>query len=195
VSQSVIRTATPDDRARVVDTVVAAFAGDPAFHYFFRDPATFVSQATAFAGYLFDKRVALDTVWIAEDGAAVAMWDPPTKADTIAPTVTLEVSTDAMAQLDAYDAAVHGKLPTAPHWYLGVLGTHPDHAGRRLGRAVMAAGLAQAANDGVPAYLETARASNVDIYRRSGWEVTAAVAVPDLDVWVMRHPGNRGGSR
>lgn len=189
MSQPVIRTATPHDRARVVDTVVAAFADDPAFHYFFRDPATFASQATAFAGYLFDKRVGLDTVWIAEDGAAVAMWDPPTKADTIAPAVTLEVSTDAMAQLDAYDAAVHGRLPTTPHWYLGVLGTHPDHAGRRLGRAVMAAGLAQAANDGVPAYLETARASNVDIYRRSGWEVTAAVAVPDLDVWVMRHPG------
>jgi GNAT superfamily N-acetyltransferase len=152
-------------------------------------------QASAFAGYLFDKRVDLGTVWVAEDGAAVAMWDPPAKVDTVAPAATLEVSPDARAQLDAYDAAVHGELPATPHWYLGVLGTHPDHAGRRLGRAVMAAGLARAATDGVPAYLETARASNVAMYRGSGWEVTAAVRMPELDVWVMRHAGIGDGPR
>jgi hypothetical protein len=30
---------------------------------------------------------------------------------------------------------------TSPFWYLGVLGTHPDRAGRRWGHAVMTAGL------------------------------------------------------
>jgi aldehyde dehydrogenase (NAD+) len=56
-------------------------------------------------------------------------------------------------------------------------------------RAVMAAGLASARADGLPAYLETTNPGNVELYRRSGWQVTAERSVGELMVWVMRHPG------
>jgi hypothetical protein len=72
---------------------------------------------------------------------------------------------------------------------LGVLATHPDHAGRRLGRTVMQPGLECAQADGVPAYLETATARNVGIYERAGWEVTNQLIVEGLDVWIMRYGG------
>lgn len=183
MSGAVVRVATPADRPRVVETVVAAFVADSAFRYFFPDATTYEHEAGVFAAYLFDLRVAHSTVWVAGDGAAVAMWEPP---GVPGKQLRLDLPAGTLARLEAYEQTVHPALPDAPHWYLGVLATHPDHAGRRWGRAVMAAGLERARADGLPAYLETTTASNVALYERAGWHVDAAVPVDALTVRVMR---------
>jgi GNAT superfamily N-acetyltransferase len=87
--------------------------------------------------------------------------------------------------LARYHAAVEGLLPSGPHWYLGVLATHPDHTGRRLGRLVMAAGIRAARDAGLPAYLETVTQRNVEIYQRSGWTLVRTVTTDGLTVRVM----------
>ena len=92
---------------------------------------------------------------------------------------------DALERVRAYDEAVHAALPSEPFWYLGVLGTHPDHTGRRWAQAVMHAGLDRAAADALPAVLETSNPANVDFYRRAGWQVTAEVETP-LPIWIMQ---------
>ena len=53
----------------------------------------------------------------------------------------------------------------------------------------MSAGLAKAAHDGLPAFLETTNPANVAWYARAGWEVAGTAQVDDLEVWVLRHPG------
>jgi GNAT superfamily N-acetyltransferase len=196
--------ATVADRERVVDTVVSAFRNDPAFRYFFPDEAAYRDQAGVFAGHLFDRRVVRGTVWVVEGGAAVTMWDAPGE-DPADPVSTLDLPPDARARLEHFDAVVGAALPADPFWYLGVVATHPDHAGRRWGRALMAAGLDRAATAGLPAYLETANPRNVDLYRNVGWEVVAHVTAggagqdgtaggagqdgtAGLPVWVMRWP-------
>ena len=52
----------------------------------------------------------------------------------------------------------------------------------------MRPGLERAAADGLPAYLETVTASNVVLYERSGWAVSATVPVGGIEVRIMRHP-------
>ena len=181
-----VRPATPADRDQVVATVVAAFVADPAFRYFFLDDQTYAAEAGAFAGYLFDKRIRPGGVWVVQDGAAVSMWNPPrTLPDPAQP--PLDVPAATLARIDAFDGVVHTAMPTDPHWYLGVLATHPDHAGQRWGRAVMRPGLERAAADGLPAYLETVTASNVVLYERSGWTLSATVPVGDIEVRIMRY--------
>ena len=134
--------ASTDDRVRVVDTVVRAFAADPAFRHFFPDDATYGEQAAAFAGWLFDRRVGQGTVWVADTGAAVAMWEPPHPAGSADRAEPELVVPDAVrGRLDGYEHTVHRVLPAQPYWYLGVLATAPEHAGRGLARAVMRAGL------------------------------------------------------
>jgi ribosomal protein S18 acetylase RimI-like enzyme len=185
--------ATAADRAQVVDTVEAAFVRDPAFRYFLGGPddAGYPAFARAFAGLLFDKRVSSGSVWIVEGGRAVAMWDAPrttTLSDEgVASAPYGVLAADVQERLGAYDAVVDPIRPTSPHWYLGVLARHPETAGRGWGRAVMSAGLAAAASDGVDAYLETSSPGNVALYERAGWQVAGHAQVSDLPIWVMRH--------
>ncbi|MET7373827.1 GNAT family N-acetyltransferase [Micromonospora arida] len=184
-----ITIATPADRATVVDTLVAAFVKDPVLRCLFPDEETYPRYAAAFFGHLFDKRVHRSSIWTIGGGASVAIWEPP--ADPSAPAHgSPEISpypADVQARVQSYDDVVHDALPTFPFWYLGVLGTHPDSAGRGWGRAVMRAGLARAAADGLPAILETSNPGNVELYRRAGWEVVGSLEEP-VPTWIMQQP-------
>jgi GNAT superfamily N-acetyltransferase len=42
-----------------------------------------------------------------------------------------------------------------PNFYLSLLGTHPSHAGRGIGMALLAENLARIDREGMPAYLES----------------------------------------
>ena len=55
--------------------------------------------------------------------------------------------------------------PREEHWYLEVLGTRPDRQGEGLGSALIRHGLERAEQDGLPAYLESSKESNVAVLR------------------------------
>ncbi|BCJ48253.1 hypothetical protein GCM10010168_26130 [Actinoplanes ianthinogenes] len=178
-----IAVATPADRPQIVESLVATFATDPVIRWFFPSDDAYPEQAAAFFGYLFDKRVGLGAVYVAEGGNAVAIWEPPATG-AVTPVPAPSMPADVRERLDAYDRMMHALLPTEPYWYLGVLGTHPDHHGRRLGHAVMAEGLRRAADAGLPAVLETATEGNVRMYERAGWKVIASATDP-IPIWVL----------
>jgi GNAT superfamily N-acetyltransferase len=219
VTHPQISVATAEDRDAVVATFVAAFAGDPAVRYFLPDDETYPVEAAKLGGQLFDSRVGHGTVWIADGGVAVAMWDPPRRSAPPTPSSLPALpgrsakpndhlplgseesggggpanggaANSGVGNLDRfgrYQAVVHKATPQFPHWYLGVLAAHPDHWGRRLGRTVMAAGLVRAAEDGLPAYLETSTPKNVDVYRSAGFDVAKHLMVDELPVWIMSRP-------
>ncbi|GIE99691.1 GNAT family N-acetyltransferase [Paractinoplanes rishiriensis] len=177
-----ITVATPADRSPVVDTLVAAFVDDPVLRYLF--PADYPRHAAEFFGHLFDKRVRRDSIWTIERGGSTAIWEPP-----FAPAASTvpDLPGPELSRVRRYDDALHAVLPAGPYWYLGVLGTHPRHAGRGWGRAVMAEGLRRAAVDGLPAVLETSKPANVEFYRRAGWQVVATATDP-LPIWVLTVP-------
>jgi ribosomal protein S18 acetylase RimI-like enzyme len=180
---SEITVAGPADRERIIASLVAAFPGDPVLRFLFPGDDDYRREAPIFFGHLFDKRVSKATIWTVEGGASTAIWEPPGGGDV--PAGEIGLSAESRKRMSAYDDALHGALPDEPFWYLGVLGTHPAAAGRRLGRAVMAIGLRRAAADGLPAILETSKPANVELYRRAGWEVVTEFRDP-LPTWVMR---------
>jgi len=175
--------------------LVAAFRGDPSLRYFFPEESAYRVQAAEFFGYLFDKRVVLDTVWCTADLSAAALWTPPAAsvnvdhrnlANELRPSLVEAIGRDASARLDAYEAAVDQLLPADHnHWYLGVLGTNPSSSRNGYGRAVMDAGLALARSEHVDAYLETTNLANVAFYERRGWTVVGHVDYP-LPTWALR---------
>lgn len=173
--------ATMDDRDRVLTAVTSAFRTDPFLRRLFPDEAEYAAHAPTFFGALFDKRVGAGTIWMADAAASIAMWDGPGSM----PLPVLDLPKTALTLLGEYEQAVEGALPDTRHWYLGVLATDPLHAGRGLGRAVMRAGLARAAAEGLPAFLETTNEQNVALYQRAGWMVARELEQP-MRIWVMR---------
>lgn len=171
----------------MVDSLVAAFVKDPILRHLFPDEATYPRYAATFFGNLFDRRVHRSSIWTIGGGASVAVWEPPAESPAAGHGSPAEARypADVWARVQGYDEAVHAALPTYPFWYLGVLGTHPDSAGRGWGRAVMRAGLARAAADGLPAILETSNPANVELYRRAGWEVVGSLSEP-RPTWIMQ---------
>ena len=51
--------------------------------------------------------------------------------------------------------------------------------------SAISAGLRRAADEGVPAVLETSNPANVELYRHAGWTVLRRVTEP-LPIWVMQ---------
>lgn len=171
----------------MVGTLVAAFVKDPVLRHLFPDEDTYPRYAAVFFGDLFDKRVHRSSIWTIGGGASVAIWEPPAEPPAAGHELPEEAPypADVLARVQGYDEIVHAALPTYPFWYLGVLGTHPDSAGRGWGRAVMRAGLARADADGLPAILETSKPGNVELYRRAGWEVVGSLSEP-VPTWIMQ---------
>ncbi len=61
--------------------------------------------------------------------------------------------------------------PRDPHWYVFILGVHPDRKGQGLGGVLMRRVVELAERDRVPAYLETTNPVNLGFYARYGFEV------------------------
>jgi ribosomal protein S18 acetylase RimI-like enzyme len=65
-----------------------------------------------------------------------------------------------------------------PHYYLQVIGVHPDAKGRGIGGALVRHVVGLADSDRVPVYLETSNEINLGFYRRFGFEVAEEFACP-----------------
>jgi ribosomal protein S18 acetylase RimI-like enzyme len=84
----------------------------------------------------------------------------------------------------------HARHAPGPHYYLEVIGVHPDHQGKGLGSRLMAPMLARADSERLPCYLETQTESNVAFYQKRGFEVVEVMDLPDGGPrgWLMLRP-------
>lgn len=148
---------------------------------------------------LFLTRIGLEhgRVWVADDGAAVAVWTTPeTEAAAVFAELAprfVELAGERVRLHHAADEAMRRHRPTEPVWFLGSVGVDPERQGSGLGAAVLRPGLQEAEQAGVPAFLETSSARNVRFYQRLGFDVTAAYPLPDggPDTWAMvRRPAS-----
>ena len=201
---SEVRRVHAGERDAVLATVVAAFRDDPQVRWYFPDDDVYAAGAPRFFGFLLDTRIDGGEVWVADGGAAVAMWVPP-GGNLLGPDLVSGRYDEMVASLPepaprrvvAADDAVDALMPRSSHWYLGVLACHPGRRGERLGSAVVGPVLAAADRAGLPVALETASSRNVAYYTRRGFAVAAHASIradgdPPLDVWVMqREPLDR----
>jgi GNAT superfamily N-acetyltransferase len=79
--------------------------------------------------------------------------------------------------------AVLGRMeklhPIEPHYYLEVIGTDPVKQSKGHGAALMNAVLEKADAEGVGAYLESSKDTNVPYYRKFGFEVVGEIHHPN----------------
>jgi ketosteroid isomerase-like protein len=66
-----------------------------------------------------------------------------------------------------------------PHYYLSLLGTHPDRRGAGLGMGLLAENLERIDEQGMPAFLESSNPVNDSRYERLGFQRIGEFSTPD----------------
>ena len=164
------------------DVLAAAFGDDPVMTFLFPDgPSRSRRSARLFRVLLRRHYLPMHTVWTTAEQAGAALWAPPGhwKVPTgqivrALPALAMSLGRHTVRTLRFMDE-VDRTHPGDPHWYLGILGTDPAQQGRGIGSALMAPVLTRCDDEGVPAYLESSKESNVPFYTRHGFVVVGEV--------------------
>lgn len=169
-----IRRATDADVGRLSVTAVRAFAADPVMRWLYPDDETYLAPGGAVMRPAMERWIRADEVWCTDDGVAVAVWllpgSPQSEPDPAAPPPQ-PPSPELKRRFDLVEAAMSPHTPPEEHWYLQLLGTHPDWQRQGLGAALMGVQFERTDAEGLPCYLATETPENVAYYRRHGFEV------------------------
>ncbi len=192
----VVRRVVPADVATLVEVLARSFDDDPVPRWLFRgDRRRRRGLRRFFAIQLRQTYLERGEVYTTMDLAGAAMWSPPGRARPgwrdlmrlvpVMPYLTgLGRDTPEAARLlSAVDAA----RPREPHWYLATLGTDPDRQRTGVGSALLRSVLDRVDEEGLPAYLESSKQSNLAFYSQHGFEVTGEIRTPrgGPTLWLM----------
>lgn len=181
------------DITAMADSLQGAFFDDPVTSWFLPDAGSRPRRlAGMFTTLLVGQYLPMRTVWTTADQSGAALWAPPGHAKIPmsrivrqAPGMVKALGRHTVRALRFLDV-VEKQHPTEPHWYLGVLGTSPPHQGKGIGAALLAPVLDRCDREGVPAYLESSKPTNIPYYQRFGFETTGEISVSGgPTVWPM----------
>jgi ribosomal protein S18 acetylase RimI-like enzyme len=180
-----VRLAGPDDIPAMAVALGRAFADDPIFEYLVPEVPLDVRAKRATPFFVVDTRIRVRSAsaWTTPEHTGGALWAPPGKwRTTLADTLRLAwpiLRGSRGRALKAFSAlsAIEKVHPRQPHWYLAVLGTDPDHQGKGIGSALMGPVLTRCDVEGIPAYLESSKESNIGYYERFGFTVERELAL------------------
>jgi ribosomal protein S18 acetylase RimI-like enzyme len=169
-----------------------AFEDDPLITWML-PPDDFGGRATLLFDCMIRASMIHESVYTTDDGVCTAVWAPPEAWAFSEEQIEMMAGPFAEAAGERVDRAMSVLIemaevhPSEPHWYLEGLGTHPDWQRRGIASEVLAPVLARCDADGLPAYLETQRESNVPFYRRHGFEVigTKQLSHGAPNMWLM----------
>jgi len=200
VATATVRAADVSDLEGVTETLWLAFRGDPLWSWAFPEHA----QLLPFWRLLVGSALAHEWVWVLGDYAAASVWIPPgrrelseaqeAQASTLLDALLGERADEVEALLERFDGA-HPR--SEPHFYLSLLGTHPERRGEGLGMKLLASNLQRIDALGSAAYLESSNPVNDRRYESVGFERVGAFQTPDgaRSVTTMWRPPAAGAGR
>jgi ribosomal protein S18 acetylase RimI-like enzyme len=189
-----VRRATAEDLGGMAAALAASFHDDPVMCWLFGDePPRPMCYTRSFFTVEGRRHLRHRTVYTADGHPGAAYWDPPSRWKSspmsilrLAPVMIRGIGTRTRMALQGLGRveAAHAERPE--HYYLAVLGTHPDCQCEGIGSALLAPVLATCDTTGVGAYLESSKQANIPFYRRHGFEVVGEVGLPSgPSIWPM----------
>jgi GNAT superfamily N-acetyltransferase len=177
-----VREATKADDNKVADVLARSFWDDPVMSWLVAPARTrYVRQRHFFRSEAASVR-RRGLVLTTDDLAGAAYWLPPKAWKT----PTRDLVLHGLPMVRAFGTRIPTALPlltqmekihpSEPHWYLAVIGTDPVRQGYGVGGALIDHVLERCDDEGVGAYLESSKATNVPYYERFGFKVTEEIA-------------------
>jgi ribosomal protein S18 acetylase RimI-like enzyme len=185
---------TEDGAQAAAQLLALSFDEDPAFVWWFPDPAL----RSELAPHLFTAHVrlalALGDGLLTATGDGAALYLPPgtqiTEDDLVRSGLTDLLgrvgseTADRITRFLATLSRLHTTSMPEPHWQLLFLGVHPAARGHGTGAALVDEVNARATRDGVGVYLETLTPAGVAFYEHRGYRVIGEAEVPGSDLHV-----------
>jgi ribosomal protein S18 acetylase RimI-like enzyme len=188
------RRATTADIPALARTLTRTFHDDPAAEWSCPPEQLRPRVLERFYAARLRQILAEDEVWVDPSLAGAALWLPP-KRWRVSTRDSLELmrcmaSPRLLPRLPLVVRGLRGMEQRhphdPPHWYLAILGTDPESQGQGIGSAVLRPVLERCDEDGVAAYLESSKESNIAFYARHGFKVTEEVDLPrGPRIWLM----------
>jgi GNAT superfamily N-acetyltransferase len=193
-----IRPATRERAPAVAAMVARAFADDPMIRWSL-GPDDLPNRMRRYFTLISEQWADLGVLWESGDAAGAAAWITPDQQNGLADQNAQlrdafhALTSDGGVRHDALWNWVESRIPHEPLWFLDLVAVEPERQRGGVGRALIELGLARAAADHVPAFLETGVERNVAYYERFGFRVVDDDDSP-LDgphVWFMRSDPDR----
>jgi ribosomal protein S18 acetylase RimI-like enzyme len=175
-----VTSTTVSEAERVVAVLVLAFSTDPVARWSFSDPSQYLTHFPTLVRAFGAKAFTHGTGHHSTGFAGAALWLPPgVRADEEALGAAVQASVSPQRQPDVFGlfeqmAKYH---PTAPHWYLPLIGVDPQHQGSGHGSALLRHALTECDREHAPAYLESTNPANIPLSERHGFEILATIQV------------------
>jgi len=192
-----VRAFTKADLKPTCAVMARAFADDPLMAWIFPDEEMRRRRLPAFfAASMRGTGLRFAGTEVMEVGGAVAgcanwlppqAWMPPAWRQLLSlPGYVRTLGSRFAVAGDTY-ATMMRVHPAQPHYSLAGIGTDPVLQGTGIGSALMRSRLVRCDATGMPAYLESSKASNVPFYERHGFRVTRELKIPGGGpmLWLM----------
>jgi ribosomal protein S18 acetylase RimI-like enzyme len=175
------------DRSLVTNIVTLAFTNDPLWGRVLALSDGRTDHHEPFWRLFLEGAFRYPNTWVAGSGEATSVWIPPggiemttAQEKRLGQFVVDHLGPKADVFFDLLERfeAAHPREPE--HYYLSLLGTHPEHRGHGIGMSLLAHNLEIIDAEHAPAYLESSNPANNDRYASVGFEPIGEFA----------HPGN-----
>lgn len=178
----------PGELSTISRTLAKAFVDDPVFGLLFGG-AVPQGRATKFFEIMSRAQLRHGLVYRTPGNEAAAIWAPPGEWKLPfgqivknAPGFVHVFGRRMITNLGVLNRLERAHPTDQPHYYLEFIGTDPVHQGKGMGSHLMQPMVERCDAEGVGAYLESSKESNIAFYGRFGFEVTE----------VLTHKGQRG---
>ncbi len=172
-----VRRASAADIDSVTSIVTQAFAHDPLWAHAMARPDGGTAHHGEFWRLFIEGALRYPWTWLTSGWEATFTWIPPggtemtpEQEQRLADLATNRLGPAAGNYLELLSRFEAAHPRAEPHFYLSLLGTHPDHRGKGIGMRLLAHGLEQIDAEHLPAYLESSNPSNDHRYASVGFE-------------------------
>ncbi len=176
---------TSADFDTVASVITLAFANDPLWSWGLARPDGRTDHQAGFWRLLLEGAFAYDDTWIVGGGEATSVWIPPGGIEVsaelegrIGEFITEHLGPRADEVFELLNRFEEAHPRDVDHFYLSLLGTHPDHRGHGIGMSLLAHDLELIDLLHAPAYLESSNPANDDRYVSVGFEPIGRFEAP-----------------
>jgi ribosomal protein S18 acetylase RimI-like enzyme len=166
-----------------IETLIASFYHDPLVEFFWPNEGSRANQLSVGLEFLLGLSSTTRSLEIANNRCAAVIgatspedYPPPFFSSMVelSKLILKSLRFSPFREMKRWIRVYHQleKIhPRQPHWYVLVLGAHPDHQGKGLGGELLKPILQKADEESVGVYLECSNPKSLDFYNKHGFRV------------------------